>query len=149
MMTARIAWTVAALAVCLTVSVVAGEEDDHCTCPLHGHGWEHLPDSATVVPAFLYKPYVELDTLLSTDHGVFFYFVSEHEGETRPTVLAYLLPSRGQMERYVDPEVADRTREVAAETVSETIKWAAFRNSIHRVLGIDDTPDGPMPSPPR
>lgn len=108
-----------------------------CVCPVEDATWQVLPDSATAPPDFLFEPYVDVRKVVMCDHGVFFFFNSRYRGEEHPTVLAYPLPSQEQIGRYhSSDELVSSPQAIAEETVKATVHYAAFRNSLHRALGM-------------
>ena len=134
-------FTVTIAAALLTASSVVfhpspAEGGNACTAELEG--WQIIPDTASVVPNFVFESRLDVDRIVACDDGVYIFFKSREWGRVVHFCLIYPKPTQVQYAKYFGTEEMDiqkRTQELLAAVAQATAQYDRFRTELEEVLG--------------
>jgi hypothetical protein len=101
-------------------------------------GWQIIPDTAAVVPNFVFESRLDIDRLMVCDDGVYLFFKSREWGRLVRFCLIYPKPTQAQYAKYVGTEETDiqkRTQELLAAVAHATSQYDRFRAELKEVFG--------------
>lgn len=107
-------------------------------CASAVEGWQVIPDTAAVVPQFVFESRLDVDRLLVCDDGVYFYFKTREWGRYVSFCLVYPVPTQALFAKYVaidETDVQTRTRELLSAVAQAKEAYNGFLDELRGVLG--------------
>ena len=101
-------------------------------------GWQIIPDTAAVIPNFVFESRLDVDRLMACDDGVYIYFKSREWGRLVSFCLIYPTPTQEQYAKYYgtdEPDIQKRTQAVLEAVAHARLQYDRFRKELKEVLG--------------
>jgi hypothetical protein len=129
---------VGALLLALPAVLHPSPSDGGNPCATALHSWQIIPDTAAVVPTFVFESRLDVDRMMVCDDGVYFFFKSREWGRLVSFCLIYPMPTQAQYAKYFGTDEVDiqkRTQEILAAVAHARSNYDRFRTELKEVFG--------------